>query len=81
MLVLSQWQVRFAKAVYRASYGNKGIPIKSKGRSGFLDKAADLLKQSGMDVGIFDGVEPDPSVRTIFQGAKAMQEVRWGLTS
>jgi alcohol dehydrogenase class IV len=43
-------------------------------RSGFLDKAADLLKEAGMEVTLFDGVEPDPSVKTVFLGAKAMQE-------
>ena len=43
-------------------------------RSGFLDKAADLLKEAGMEVALFDGVEPDPSIKTVFQGTKAMQE-------
>lgn len=43
-------------------------------RSGFLDKAAELLKEAGMEVTLFDGVEPDPSVRTVFRGANAMQE-------
>ena len=31
-------------------------------RNGFLDKAVAYLKEAGMDVEIFDGIEADPSV-------------------
>lgn len=41
---------------------------------GFLDKTVELLKKAGMEVKVFDGVEPDPSVKTVYSGAKAMQE-------
>jgi len=41
---------------------------------GFLDKAAALLKQAGMESIVIDGVEPNPSVETVWRGAKAMLE-------
>ena len=41
---------------------------------GFLDKAAALLKQAGMDSIVIDGVEPNPSIETVWRGAKAMQD-------
>ena len=31
-------------------------------RQGFLDKAVGYLKEGGMEVELFEGVEPDPSV-------------------
>ncbi len=43
-------------------------------RQGFLDKAAGYLREAGMEVQLFEGVEPDPSVETVMKGAKAMQE-------
>lgn len=43
-------------------------------RNGFLDKAADYLKEAGMEVTIFEGIEPDPSVETVMRGAAVMQE-------
>lgn len=41
---------------------------------GFLDKLQDILKKAGMEVKLFEGVEPDPSVETVFKGAEAMRE-------
>lgn len=41
-------------------------------RFGFLDKAIGYLKESGMEVSVFEGVEADPSVETVMRGAKAM---------
>lgn len=41
-------------------------------RFGFLDKAVDYLKEAGMEVQIFDGIESDPSVETVMRGADAM---------
>lgn len=41
---------------------------------GFLDRAAALLEKAGMQTIIIDGVEPNPSVETVFRGAKAMLE-------
>ena len=43
-------------------------------RFGFLDKAEGYLKEAGMEVKIFDGIEPDPSVETVMRGAQAMAE-------
>ncbi len=39
---------------------------------GFLDKAVGYLKEAGMEVEIFEGIEPDPSVETVMKGADAM---------
>lgn len=33
-------------------------------RFGFLDKAISYLKEAGMEVQLFENVEPDPSART-----------------
>ena len=41
-------------------------------RFGFLDRAATYLKEAGMQVEIFEGIEPDPSVETVMKGAEAM---------
>ncbi len=41
-------------------------------RNGFLQKAEDYLKEAGMEVTLFEGVEPDPSVETVMRGAQAM---------
>lgn len=43
-------------------------------RFGFLDKVVLNLKEAGMEVCLFEGVEPDPSVETVMKGAVAMQE-------
>jgi len=41
---------------------------------GFLDKTVSYLKEAGMKVKFFEGVEPDPSVETVMKGANAMRE-------
>ena len=41
-------------------------------RFGFLDKAISYLKEAGMEVQLFENVEPDPSVETGMKGAAAM---------
>lgn len=43
-------------------------------RQGFLDSAVSYLKEAGMEVQLFEGVEPDPSVETVMKGAEAMRE-------
>ena len=45
-------------------------------RFGFLDKAKQYLEEAGMEVQLFEGIEPDPSVETVMKGAKAMQEFK-----
>ena len=41
---------------------------------GFLDKAVAYLQEAGMEVKLFEGIEPDPSVETVMKGAQAMLE-------
>lgn len=41
-------------------------------RFGFLDRAVNYLKEAGMEVELFEGIEPDPSVETVMRGAEAM---------
>ena len=41
-------------------------------RFGFLDRAIGYLKEAGMEVEVFDGIESDPSVETVMRGAEAM---------
>lgn len=41
-------------------------------RFGFLDKAVAYLKEAGMKVELFEGIESDPSVETVMKGAEAM---------
>ncbi len=41
---------------------------------GFLDKAVSYLKEAGMEVELFEGIEPDPSVDTVMRGAEAMSK-------
>ena len=41
-------------------------------RFGFLDKAVSYLEEAGMEVKLFEGIEPDPSVETVMKGAQAM---------
>ena len=42
--------------------------------SGFLDKTIAYLKEAGMEVETFEGVEPDPSIETVMKGAEAMRK-------
>lgn len=43
-------------------------------RNGFLQKAEDYLKEAGMEVKLFEGIESDPSVETVMKGAEVMLE-------
>ncbi len=55
--------------------GSKAIVVVGGGsmkRFGFLQKAVDYLKEAGMEVELFENVEPDPSVETVMKGADAM---------
>ena len=42
-------------------------------RFGFLDRAVNYLKDAGMEVKLFENVEPDPSVETVLRGAAEMR--------
>ncbi len=57
--------------------GKKAILVVGGGsmkRFGFLDQAVGYLKEAGMEVELFEGVEPDPSVETVMRGAEAMRK-------
>lgn len=41
-------------------------------RFGFLDRAVGYLKEAGMEVELYEGIESDPSVETVMKGADAM---------
>lgn len=43
-------------------------------RFGFLDRAEKYLEEAGMEVKLFEGIEPDPSVETVMKGAAFMSE-------
>ena len=43
-------------------------------RFGFLDRAVSYLQEAGMEVELFENVEPDPSVETVLRGAEAMKK-------
>ncbi|MCY1712712.1 iron-containing alcohol dehydrogenase [Caproiciproducens galactitolivorans] len=43
-------------------------------KTGFLQKLEDVLKDAGLQTYIYDGVEPDPSIERVYDGAKAMRE-------
>ncbi len=56
--------------------GKKAIIVVGGGsmkRFGFLDRAVAYLKEAGMEVELFENVEPDPSVETVMAGAEAMR--------
>ncbi len=57
--------------------GTKAIVVVGGGsmkRFGFLDKVVTNLEEAGMQVQLFEGVEPDPSVETVMKGAEAMKD-------
>jgi len=57
--------------------GKKAIVVVGGGsmkRFGFLDKVEAYLREAGMEVQLFEGVEPDPSVDTVMRGAEAMRK-------
>ncbi|MDO5389340.1 MAG: iron-containing alcohol dehydrogenase, partial [Clostridia bacterium] len=63
--------------VLKTIKGKKAMVVVGGGsmkRFGFLDKVVACLKEAGMEVQLFEGVEPDPSVETVMKGAEAMRE-------
>ena len=57
--------------------GKKAVVVVGGGsmrRFGFLDKVEKYLKKAGLEVKLIEGVEPDPSVETVMNGAKVMRE-------
>ena len=43
-------------------------------RGGFLQRAEGYLREAGMEVRLFEGIESDPSVETVMKGAAVMHE-------
>ncbi|OHT09743.1 NADPH-dependent butanol dehydrogenase [Tritrichomonas foetus] len=61
--------------------GRKAMVItggSSMKRGGFLDQVIKYLKDGGMEVQTYEGVEPDPSVHTVIKGAEALSEFEPG---
>lgn len=57
--------------------GKRAIVVVGGGsmkRFGFLDRVESYLREAGMEVELFEGVEPDPSVETVLRGAAAMRK-------
>jgi alcohol dehydrogenase class IV len=57
--------------------GKRAIVVVGGGsmkRFGFLDRVEAYLREAGMEVELFEGVEPDPSVETVMRGAEAMKK-------
>ena len=64
-------ELRNLKGYKRAFIVTGGSSMK---KTGFLQKLDDTLKAAGMETRIYDGVEPDPSIERVYDGAKAMRE-------
>jgi alcohol dehydrogenase class IV len=57
--------------------GHKAVIVVGGGsmkRFGFLGKVQEYLKEAGIETKLIEGVEPDPSVETVMNGAKVMRE-------
>lgn len=62
--------------VLKGLKGKKAIVVVGGGsmrRFGFLDRVTAYLEEAGMQVRLFENVEPDPSVETVMKGAEAMR--------
>jgi alcohol dehydrogenase class IV len=56
--------------------GKKAVLVLGGGsmkKFGFVDKALSYLNEAGIEVKLIEGVEPDPSVETVFKGAEVMR--------
>lgn len=57
--------------------GNRAIIVCGKNsvkKSGVLDNALDYLKETGIETQVFSGVEGDPSINTVLQGAESFSK-------
>lgn len=66
-----------ALEVLKTLKGKKAFVVVGGGsmkRFGFLEQVENYLKEAGMEVELFEGVEPDPSVETVMKGAEAMRK-------
>jgi alcohol dehydrogenase YqhD (iron-dependent ADH family) len=60
----------FGKKVFLVTYRPK------ESRAWILDKAVSSLEQEGLDVGVYDRVEPNPRVRTVDEGVRQFLEFK-----
>ncbi len=63
--------------VLKSLKGKKAIVCVGGGsmkKFGFLDKIVSYLEEAGLEVKLFEGIEPDPSVTTVMKGAEVMAE-------
>lgn len=63
--------------VLKTLKGKKAVIVtggSSMQKFGFLKRVEDYLKEAGMEVKLIEGVEPDPSVETVMNGAAVMRE-------
>jgi len=59
--------------------GNRAVVVVGGGsmkRFGFLNKVEEYLKKAGIEIKLIEGVEPDPSVDTVINGAKIMRDFK-----
>ncbi len=62
--------------VLKTLTGKKAIIVtggSSMQKFGFLDKVKKYLEEAKIQVELFEGVEPDPSIETVMRGAEAMR--------
>ena len=75
------WELTFPKTIVagegaldylREVEGNRALIVTDKviRKLGFAEKIANYLKESGIEVEVFDDVEPEPSVETVVKGAE-----------
>jgi alcohol dehydrogenase class IV len=63
--------------VLKTLKGKKAVVVtggSSMQKFGFLQKTVSYLEDTGMEVKLIEGVEPDPSVETVMKGAAFMRE-------
>ncbi|GAA0117257.1 iron-containing alcohol dehydrogenase [Clostridium senegalense] len=63
--------------VLKTLEGKKAIVVtggSSMRKNGFLDKIINFLEEAKIEVKLFEGVEPDPSIETVMKGAEMMRE-------
>jgi len=80
---LPQFDIKFGKGTLKEvgnltrRYGNKALLVTGKHsmkKLGFLDETIKYLKDSDIDVTIYDKVEPNPTVAIVDSGAKVARE-------
>lgn len=68
-----------ALAVLKELKGSKAMVLVGGGsmkRGGFLQQACDYLVEAGFAISVYEGIEADPSIETVMQGAQAMLDFK-----